>query len=669
LVGVGGVGKTRLALQSSAILAPRFSGGVWLIELAAVTDGGEVDAAVAAVFMLQPRPGRSWREIVVESLRDREVLLVIDNCEHVLDDVAALVNALGECLSMRVVVTSRESLAVAGEWAFRVPSLAVSSSVELFVERADTASAGFRPNDDDLRVIGEICHRLDGIPLAIELAAARVRAMSPAQIRDRLDERFRLLTGSRRAIERHQTLRHAVQWSYDLLEPTEQTVLQQVSVFVGGFALNAATAITGLDEFEVLDVLDSLIRKSLLQVERSDGDVRYRMLETIRQFAEEALADTGTGDELRSRHAVFFADQAEVNFGLFRSEDERLAYRWVNAEIANLGAAFGWALVSRQADPAVRIAANVHLIARAQLRTETFGWPETAIELARQSEHRQLPLLLTMACNAATGTGRFDEGLRYGLEAVALNDDARYDFAINAYSSTGMAVAVLDDVDGALRMCRTGAEHPEDHPARANLGFLHVLANAIEISLPEQEIDDAITQLAASSMPSVRGMGWWVQSMLAARSDVPAAIALDQQAIDIAVETGCRTLAESVRGHQLGLIIETDDLDAALDGFAGVVDAWQVMGDIFTQSGMHALTVWLARLGYHDGAARLYGAVTKGYRSDVWTATPEVSTLADALGETALNDAYQAGAALDLRSAGELAHQLLAQVRSERTAT
>ncbi len=245
LIGVGGVGKTRLALQSAAMLAPQFRDGVWLIELAPVTDGDGVDAAVAAVFMLQPQPGRTWRQVVVDGLAGREVLLVIDNCEHVLDDVAALVEALAAGLAVRVLVTSRESLAVDGEWAWRVPSLTGDAAVELFIERADTAASGFAPDDVDLVVIGEICGRLDGIALAIELAAARVRSMSPTQIRDRLDERFRLLTGSRRSIERHQTLRHAVQWSYDLLEPVEQSVLQQVSVFVGGFTLDSATAITG----------------------------------------------------------------------------------------------------------------------------------------------------------------------------------------------------------------------------------------------------------------------------------------------------------------------------------------------------------------------------------------------------------------------------------------
>jgi predicted ATPase len=325
LIGVGGVGKTRLAMQSAAMLAPQFRDGVWLIELAPVIDAAEVDSAVASVFVLQPQPGRSTRQVLLDALRDREALLLIDNCEHVLDATASLVEELAECPRVRVLITSREPLSVAAEWAWRVPSLAGRPAVELFVERANAASAGFQPSDADLEAISEICDRLDGIALAIELAAARVRSMSPAQIRDRLDERFRLLTGTRRSVERHQTLRHAVQWSYDLLDPVEQQALRQVSVFVGGFTLDAATALTELDEYDTIDIVDSLVRKSLLHVERSEGGVRYRMLETIRQFAEEALAADGSSDTVRDRHAEHFARRAVAEGERFLTDDEPLA--------------------------------------------------------------------------------------------------------------------------------------------------------------------------------------------------------------------------------------------------------------------------------------------------------------------------------------------------------
>src|SRR5207249_10134728 len=208
----------------------------------------------------------------------------------------------------------------------------------LFIERARDVVPAFDPGDD-LEVVAEICRRLDGIPLAIELASARVRSMSPSQIRDRLDERFRLLTGSRRSMERPQTLRDAVQWSYDLLNDIERRVLRRSSVFAGGFAIAAATFVCGrgmegeLDEIEMLDVLDSLVRKSLVNVDRTSAELRYSMLETIRQFAEERLAESAEGEPVRDRHALFFADQAEAAFERFRSPQEILAYRFVDDEI------------------------------------------------------------------------------------------------------------------------------------------------------------------------------------------------------------------------------------------------------------------------------------------------------------------------------------------------
>ncbi len=668
LIGVGGVGKTRLALQTAAVLAPGFRDGVWLIELASVTEGDGVDAAVAAVFMLQPQPGRSWRQVVVDGLAGREVLLVVDNCEHVLDDTAALVTALATCATVKVLVTSRESLTVAGEWAWRVPPLPDEAAVELFVERADTAATGFHPDVTDLAVIGEICARLDGMPLAIELAAARVRSMSPTQIRDRLDERFRLLTGSRRSIERHQTLRHAVQWSYDLLEPAEQSVLQQVSVFVGGFTLDAATAITELDEYDLIDILESLVGKSLLHVERAGGAVRYGMLETIRQFAEEALA--ATADTIRDRHARYFADQTDSAFAAVWTEDEWLTYRFVDAEISNLAAAFQWALSRQDTDAAVRIAANIPPIARNRLRTEAVGWPEQALDLARRDRHRQLPHLLTAACDATTNSGRYDDAVRFGLEAVELNYDDRYDFTVHAYWTTAMAHFVIGEGDRAMGLLREGAEHPADAPARFNLLFLHVLARFGGVVMSARETMDAVTQITASSVPTVRAGGSFVQALAVADDDPSAAIALCQQALD--ANTGSRSSEESVRGLQLGLIAQSDDIDAAVTGFTRIVDAYQASaGDTYTRFQLAYLVAWLARLGYQDAAARLAGAATGGNLDRGVAQTPSwaeaLGTLRDTMGDDAFMAAFHASAALDPRATGELAHQLLAQVRADHT--
>ena len=290
LVGVGGVGKTRLAVHAAAAVLGEYRDGAWLVELAPILDAADVNEAVASVFAVAPQADRTWQDGLIESLRARQLLLVLDNCEHVLDAAVPLAERLlVQCPEVAVLATSREALGVSGEWAWPVPSLDVgpgSTASALFVERAQAVEPNFDPGDE-VDAVAEICRRLDGIPLAIELAAARVRSMSPSQIRDRLDERFRLLTGSRRSLERHQTLRHAVQWSYDLLTAAERRVLQRVSVFSGGFSLAAATTVCGndpdgdLDELQMLDVVDSLVRKSLVNVERTATESRFTMLETI----------------------------------------------------------------------------------------------------------------------------------------------------------------------------------------------------------------------------------------------------------------------------------------------------------------------------------------------------------------------------------------------------
>jgi predicted ATPase/class 3 adenylate cyclase len=303
LTGVGGVGKTRLALEVGSRLADEFPDGVWVFELAAVTDPAAVPDAVAAVLGITQQPGKSVSESVVAALEGRLRLLVFDNCEHVLDSAADLIHAIiTHSATVRVLATSREGLEIAQEQVHPVQSLDVTASIDsaaarLFIERAQAFTPGFSIiHSDDAAAVTEICRRLDGIPLAVELAASRMASMTASDVRDRLDHRFQLLVGSRRGLERHQTLRQAVAWSYDLLDKSEKALLDRCSVFFGGFDLQSACAIAGLDdsdEYAVLDLLDALVRKSLLTVDRSARRARYSMLETIRQFAEEQLVASG----------------------------------------------------------------------------------------------------------------------------------------------------------------------------------------------------------------------------------------------------------------------------------------------------------------------------------------------------------------------------------------
>src|SRR3989442_2744738 len=624
LGGVGGGGKTRLALQTAAELLDQYRDGAWLVELAPILDAAELTEGVAPIYSL-PTGAGDWRDAATESVRARQMLLMLDNCEHVLDEAASLVEALiAACPGVTIMATSREALGVAGESAWPVPSLGLgadSTAATLFIERARDVVPAFDPGDD-LEVVAEICRRLDGIPLAIELAAARVRSMSPSQIRDRLDERFRLLTGSRRSMERHQTLRHAVQWSYDLLNEVERRVLKQASVFAGGFSLAAATAVCGrdaegdLDEFEMLDVLDSLVRKSLVQVNRTSLDLRYSMLETIRQFAEERLAESAEGKPVRDRHSLFFADQAEAAFERFRSPQEILAYRFVDDEIANARPAFRWAVDHGRADPAIRIAACILQTARFRLRTETFGVAAEVLDLARRIENRKLPLLLTMASDSAWGLGRLEEAKAHGREAIALANDERFEPIVWAYADLAQIAAFEGDVEGAIDLLRKGAAHPADRRDRLVLACLISMAGFVGHHLPADEIRESLSQITAAGMPTAMAFALAGKGAIVAQDDTAAGIDLYHEAIDMLASCGDRLLEQTVQGQLVSLLARSEDPDPALASFVEIVNDWQICGDTLLAPGIGHLVVLLRRLGHHEGAARLYGTLTRGLDLD-----------------------------------------------------
>jgi predicted ATPase len=325
LVGSGGAGKTRTATQVGAALLDSFPGGVWLVEFGPISDGSLVPATVARTLGVTESADRPLLDSLLEYLKERRLLLILDNCEHVIDDVRTLAGAIvRSCPEVRILATSRESLNItaAGEHVFRLPSLAVPPSgmnlkakaalryggVALFRDRALAANGRFAVSDDNAPFVGEICRRLDGIPLAIELAAARITVLSPQQLAQRLDERFRVLTGGdRSALPRHQTMRALIDWSYDLLLEQERALFRKVSIFANGFTLQGAAQVCGdegCDELAVLDLLSSLVDKSLLQTDPGSED-RYRLLESTRQYAREKLAESGEFELSARRHLEY----------------------------------------------------------------------------------------------------------------------------------------------------------------------------------------------------------------------------------------------------------------------------------------------------------------------------------------------------------------------------
>ena len=372
LIGVGGVGKTRLAIQIAAELLPRYRDGVWLCELGPSSDAAQVPDVVATAVGVQQRSDQSVTQSLLTALRSKDMLVVLDNCEHLLDAAAQLVAALvASCPGVRVLATGREGLGVRGERMMMVRSLPLpgvgastdeilaADAVTLFTERAEQAGGGVDLDDETATILGQLCRRLDGIPLAIELAAARTRMMSPQEIAARLDERFRLLTGgSRTAVERQRTLRRAVEWSYDLLAERERMVLDRLGVFAGGFTLDAAEAVVGgdgIDPDEVLDSITQLVDKSLVVAEREHHDTRYRLLETIRTYAVECLDDAGVTDAMRRRHATWCAGfVAQVSAGV-RGPDEAVWLDRIAREVDNVRAALTWATGVDDADLSVSL--------------------------------------------------------------------------------------------------------------------------------------------------------------------------------------------------------------------------------------------------------------------------------------------------------------------------
>jgi predicted ATPase/class 3 adenylate cyclase len=363
LTGPGGVGKTRLAIEIAGELLEEFPEGMWFVDLGPLTDPAFVVPAVAAAIGVRHAPGQPILDTVIEHLRGRRELLVLDNCEHLLEVTAQSVDALlRSCSLLRVIATSREGLAVAGEAVFPVPSLSVPDpaaatpadlgqyeGIRLFVERAMSAAPGFQITDRNASAVAQICRRLDGVPLAIELAAARVRALPVEQIAARLDDRFRLLTGSSRiTVPRHQTLRQTIDWSHDLLADDERAVLRRLAVFVGGCSLEAAEAVCAGPPVEadaVLDLLSRLVDKSLLLADTGGSEARYRQLETIRQYARDRLLESGEArDALRRHRDWYLAMVARAEPEFFRGAESADWLQRLDREHDNLRAALQWSL-------------------------------------------------------------------------------------------------------------------------------------------------------------------------------------------------------------------------------------------------------------------------------------------------------------------------------------
>lgn len=507
LTGPGGTGKTRLSLQVAAEVLDGFADGAWLVELAPLSDPALLAQTVAAPLGVREQPGRPMADTLTDFLRAKNLLLILDNCEHLIEACAQLANTLlRTCPRLRILTSSRESLGIAGETSYRVPSLSVpdwrqanayelilqNDCVRLFVDRAMAAQNRFRLTEKNAGAIAQICSRLDGIPLAIELAAARVKVFSPEQIAARLDDRFRLLTGgSRTALPRQQTLRALIDWSYDMLPLAEQVLLRRLSVFAGGWTFEAAEGVCeGVDD--VLDSLTHLVDKSLVTADEQDDGVRYRLLETIRQYARDKLLESGESAPLRDRHLDFFVKFAEVAEPKLTSAEELEWMSRLEPEHDNLRAALEWGL-DNHPDLALRLSGALIVFWQQKgFASEARGWLEAAL-------------------------GR--------VEALppAEGELARSRLAARGKALAGVAfeLTALGDMTAARRNAEEGARILRELGDRRRLAYALLV-----VSLSARHLNDPVGALASGreSVALFRALGdkWGLATVLGSFSTVVA---------------------------------------------------------------------------------------------------------------------------------------------------
>jgi predicted ATPase/class 3 adenylate cyclase len=675
LTGVGGVGKTRLATEVAARLADEFPDGVWFFELAAVTDPAAIPDAVAALLGITQQPGKTVTESVASALEGRSRLLVFDNCEHVVESVADLVEAiLAASATVTILATGREGVGVSDEQLWRVPSLDINSGTEsaavnLFVDRAHSVVSDFslaQPGEADAVV--EICRRLDGIPLAIELAASRMASMTASDVRDRLDHRFRLLVGSRRGLARHQTLRHAVAWSYDLLDNAEKVLLDRCSVFAGGFDLESACAVAGSDqdEFEVLNLLDALVRKSLLVADRSSGHARFSMLETIRQFAEDQLVVRGEASAIRTAHSRYFAGREADILALWDSPRQREAYDWFTVELANLRTAFRWASDHNDLDTAAVIAVYATSLGIFLAQYEPSAWAEELIEAAKAIEHRRLAQLYVAAAQCYA-SGRIDDGIDYGEAGLVLLESGRFDqLPHEGEVWLGGAYLAKGWPERFVEVCRNVlARSPSTHAfARACLVQALAMTGADDEAMAVSE--GLLASADATGNPQVVCYALLAYGTVHFNVDPVAAYEAHRRGLQIAQDSGNR-FAESYHAGMLARLAATcAEVTDALDYATLAIRNFHDSGSFsILPSAIAILATLLGRLEHYEPAATISGfAATAFTRSTYPEFDTTIAHLREVLGDQTYESLARKGETMTTAAMATFAYDQIDQART-----
>lgn len=646
ITGPGGIGKSRLALQVAAQALDRMDDGTWFVELAPVTEPELVARTVGAVLGIREEPGRAMLATLVDAIGVRSMLMVLDNAEHVLGAAAKLAEAVTRsCPRTCLLVTSREPLGISGEHVIRIPSLAVPpadlaaadrlasfESVQLFAEHARMHQQGFAVTDGNGAAVASVCVRLDGIPLALELAAARLSSLSVQEISSRLDQRFRLLTGgSRTALPRHQTLRALIDWSYDLLNSRERNLLDRLSVFAGGWTLAAVTAMSitmgdGTEEWQVLDHLSALVDKSLVQADESDGSTRYRLLETVRHYAAERLA-LRAGSELdatRAAHRDHYLTLVETAGQHLRGPDEGIWLDLLETEFENLRAALAFSIEDQEgAGPGLRLAAGLHWFCNMRGHG---GEVLAALDVLLERPDARPPTLararaLTASCHLLDHFGRdqtapsmIGEAWRIARD---LGDDATAADALAQQCwlnfTRGDLPAALGQIDEAVALARSTGDPRLTAYVLGRRAVFKSEAGDLDAARADQEEAIALSRATGNNyrlVISLANLG--VDQLLA--GDHHAARTHLEEARLLADEHGYETLSGGLR-ENLGFIdlIEAEPRNAARNFTASL----QVARATGVTSHIHGALLGLALAAGADGdpavAATLHGIADERY--------------------------------------------------------
>jgi predicted ATPase/DNA-binding SARP family transcriptional activator len=612
LTGVGGAGKSRLAVEVAARERARFADGAWLCELAALPDGSPVGDAVAAALGIQQRSGLSIEQTVIEYLRARTLLLVLDNCEHVLAPAARLVaEIVQQCPEVVLLATSREALGVDGEQLWPVPPLPVEDATALFVQRARAVSPDFRLDKAAADAVAAICARLDGLPLGIELAAARMRVMSPMEVARRLED-APLLGGGRGSVARHQSLVSAIDWSYRLLPEPEQRLFRSMSVFAGGADLHGVHRVAdpSATEDDVVDRLTRLVDRSMVVAE-SAVRTRYRMLETLRAYGRSRVEAEGAAGDLGRMHAAYYVELAERAAVGLQGPDERA---WVDQALPdydNMRAAFVQASADGDADLAVRLVAAVPELVHLRVGYEASGWAERVLDEADPGNPRYVAAV-GAAARGAWNRGDFTLARRLAQQAGRrrpLPGTARI-----AYPGDVLADVALyeGDVDIALRHYADETQRARGDGDRVRLVWTlyYVAVCQAARRAPERGVGAALESLdvaETTANPTAQSMARYALGLVLKKSEPGRALALFDEAAELAAAVRNFWWQGIAMMEAAATRAVHDDQVAAARAFRGVLDHWERVGDSTQQwLNLRYVARLLKRVGAESDAATMH---------------------------------------------------------------